>query len=66
MLTEEFSVKTLLQGGTIKLLVKQLNIELESDQGSVIGVEVQDKVHFQDTGQLLTAMLLYTALHCTR
>jgi len=33
-----------LQGGTIKLLVKQLNIELESDQGSVIGVEVQDKV----------------------
>jgi len=33
-----------LQGGTIKLMVKTLGIDLEEDRGDVIGLDVQDKV----------------------
>jgi len=33
-----------LQGGTIKLMVKALGIDLEEDRGDVIGLDVQDKV----------------------
>ena len=32
------------QGGTIKLMVKSLGIDLEEDKGDVIGLDVQDKV----------------------
>ena len=33
-----------MQGGTIKLMVKTLGIDLEEDRGDVIGLDVQDKV----------------------
>ena len=48
-MVDKLRLVNMLQGGTIKLLVKYLNIELESDQGSAIGVEVQDKVNGQWT-----------------
>ena len=34
-----------MQGGTIKLMVKTLGIDLEEDRGDVIGLDVQDKVN---------------------
>ena len=38
-----------MQGGTIKLMVKTLGIDLEEDRGDVIGLDVQDKVNITKT-----------------
>ena len=38
-----------MQGGTIKLMVKTLGIDLEEDRGDVIGLDVQDKVNITVT-----------------
>ena len=38
-----------MQGGTIKLMVKTLGIDLEEDRGDVIGLDVQDKVNITIT-----------------
>ena len=40
-----------LQGGTIKLMVKTLGIDLEEDKGDVIGLDVQDKVNVANIHQ---------------
>ena len=40
-----------MQGGTIKLMVKTLGIDLEEDKGDVIGLDVQDKVNVANIHQ---------------
>ena len=47
-----------MQGGTIKLMVKTLGIDLEEDRGDVIGLDVQDKVN--NTVTIIIAIITVT------
>ena len=59
-----------LQGGTIKLMVKTLGIDLEEDRGDVIGLDVQDKVNITTTiiinitTTIITITITMTLYHC--